>query len=789
MSKYAPPFWSSPPEQKFSLEVMKGGICLEQISINSKPYYVIGRDQTCDIKCEHPSISRFHAAVQFRGDQIYVYDMGSSHGTFVNKQAIKTNDYVEVQVGDMVKFGASSRLYAIEGPANLLPPERSRATVVSAPTTIAVARNLRDKKLSGEDGEDDGINWGQAEDAVDDEPDDERDDSQSDLAYKARLISDGSLDLAFMGLGDVANKDAVAGTKPLTERQQKLKEKLQQKQYKLQNFDKEYSVLMRKRKGQGDLSEGQQKRLSQLETLMSEAQAEIDDLEANIEQSQNDVAAGGQKKKQTSKHISSDEGSEDEFYDRTTSKGSSKKLAAPKNSGKDTKKNSGISEPTTTTEIDEKSANLTVHFRVQAILSDAKASPSRVEGMIDEVFARRDGLRQMLLDYRAPPTVSDSQKSASGDSLDSFMQDITGKIKHQSREATKEELRTLEEDFGRLQAFLEKRQHEDMAQRYREGDTEIFARMAQQKQSTARVSSIVNKESSAEVDDDFGIVAGKRRKIEAPTTLIRTETKNIVVKDKKDAVQLQGVAAILNRVQEKARKVQAEAQAREDLAQAEMRAEQAENAARRVLIEQRREQAKADRIKALKHGRGSAQEAESLGDTSAVTPVTVDSSGSVDVSSDSKVAEAKAAVEVATAKVKSKAAPSVAAVESTSPDPKKTVTDAVSQSAQAYIRGSFKQAAEARKIAAARDLQSRMISSDILNPHAASKVAASAERLLVSQDRSPAVRQHGAAMPPGFNSTRSEELVELEESNFEKWLPPENQKGDGKTRLNAKFGY
>lgn len=69
----------------------------------------------CDIELVHPSASRYHAVVQFKGDICFIYDLASSHHTFLNKSQIETRKYVRVRVGDMIRFGASSRIYVLAG--------------------------------------------------------------------------------------------------------------------------------------------------------------------------------------------------------------------------------------------------------------------------------------------------------------------------------------------------------------------------------------------------------------------------------------------------------------------------------------------------------------------------------------------------------------------------------------------------------------------------------------------------------------------------------------------------
>lgn len=69
---------------------------------------------------EHPSISRHHAAIQFKSDgAAYVYDM-STHGSRVNKKQLKSKVYAKLHVGDVLHLGQSTRLLIFSGPEELV---------------------------------------------------------------------------------------------------------------------------------------------------------------------------------------------------------------------------------------------------------------------------------------------------------------------------------------------------------------------------------------------------------------------------------------------------------------------------------------------------------------------------------------------------------------------------------------------------------------------------------------------------------------------------------------------
>lgn len=119
MAQYTPPSWSARPafggndddedeaERRFGLEVFKSGSELDPIPLDKKAYYVFGRQPTSDVLLDHPSISRHHAVIQFTADpkKVFIYDLGSTHGTFVNKTRVNPNEHVPVCDRRCVRIG------------------------------------------------------------------------------------------------------------------------------------------------------------------------------------------------------------------------------------------------------------------------------------------------------------------------------------------------------------------------------------------------------------------------------------------------------------------------------------------------------------------------------------------------------------------------------------------------------------------------------------------------------------------------------------------------------------
>ncbi|MEX0880810.1 MAG: FHA domain-containing protein [Thermoanaerobaculia bacterium] len=75
-----------PPDVKLSLAVIAGPDAGKMFQID-RPRVVIGREEV-DFVLDDPEISRQHAALEVRGDQVSLLDLGSSNGTLVGEDQI-----------------------------------------------------------------------------------------------------------------------------------------------------------------------------------------------------------------------------------------------------------------------------------------------------------------------------------------------------------------------------------------------------------------------------------------------------------------------------------------------------------------------------------------------------------------------------------------------------------------------------------------------------------------------------------------------------------------------------
>ncbi|XP_060042751.1 kanadaptin isoform X2 [Erinaceus europaeus] len=201
---YREPSWGGPATAPYSLETLKGGAILGSRSLTGMSCCVFGRLPGCDVCLEHPSVSRHHAALQHRaarpagdphdpddpddpGPGFYLYDLGSTHGTFLNKTRIPPRTYCRVHVGHVLRFGGSTRLFILQGPEEDREAE-SELTVTQLKELRKQRQIQLEKKMLGEDSDEEedvdageqkknsssqedemGCTWGMGEDAIEDE--------------------------------------------------------------------------------------------------------------------------------------------------------------------------------------------------------------------------------------------------------------------------------------------------------------------------------------------------------------------------------------------------------------------------------------------------------------------------------------------------------------------------------------------------------------------------------------------------------------------------------------------
>jgi len=81
---------------------------------------IIGRSTLCDITIRDAGLSRNHARIQFIDDHYRLIDLGSAHGTAVNRRAVQSARLAD---GDKVQLGEALFFFELTPPRQLVLPE------------------------------------------------------------------------------------------------------------------------------------------------------------------------------------------------------------------------------------------------------------------------------------------------------------------------------------------------------------------------------------------------------------------------------------------------------------------------------------------------------------------------------------------------------------------------------------------------------------------------------------------------------------------------------------------
>ncbi|KAK1438944.1 hypothetical protein QVD17_04757 [Tagetes erecta] len=389
---YTIPPWSEPPCHNYFLEVLKDGSIIHQFDVYEKGAYMFGRVDLCDFILEHPTISRFHAVLQFnKSGDAFLYDLSSTHGTFINKNQVKKKVYVKLHVGDVLKFGHSTRLYIFQGPPDLMPPEKDLKSV----RNIKMRDERRDMEASllrakREAALADGISWGMDEDAVE-----ENEDDLDEITWQT-----------FKG--------------QLTEKQEKTREKVLKRLEKIANMKKEIDAIRAKDIAQGGLTQGQQTQIARNEQRMAQVAEELENLEETLNESIRESLGArvgrvhGKKKGATADDEDEYMSDEDDFYDRTRKKPSKQKGA------------DGKSVETADSLIEKK----------------------------DTINKQIEEKRKLLDEEKNKVVPSNDDAAETGDELDAFMSGLSSQLVHDKTKSLQKELDDLNSELERVVYLL-----------------------------------------------------------------------------------------------------------------------------------------------------------------------------------------------------------------------------------------------------------------------------------------------------------------------------------------------
>lgn len=100
-----------------------------------RPRTVVGRKPDCNIRVPVSSVSREHCEILLQADQALVRDLGSSNGTYINRQRVQE---APLAAGDLLGVGPAVFAIRIDGKPVKVDPKDARARG-SAPEPVAAA--------------------------------------------------------------------------------------------------------------------------------------------------------------------------------------------------------------------------------------------------------------------------------------------------------------------------------------------------------------------------------------------------------------------------------------------------------------------------------------------------------------------------------------------------------------------------------------------------------------------------------------------------------------------------
>lgn len=177
--EYTKPSWAPRVESQlpkgYVLEILKSGSSLGRLPLKGRSYFTLGRwlseggrggdvhlltgstivtclgrVPVCNVSMDHPSVSRYHAIIQFGTEETRapaaIYDLGSAHGTRVNRCKIAPKTFTPLFPGDHLVFGESTRTYVFDGPEHVCVLEGKGGEAGKEQPTLS----SKDKEGSGE---------------------------------------------------------------------------------------------------------------------------------------------------------------------------------------------------------------------------------------------------------------------------------------------------------------------------------------------------------------------------------------------------------------------------------------------------------------------------------------------------------------------------------------------------------------------------------------------------------------------------------------------------------------
>jgi hypothetical protein len=131
-----PPTW---PAKQHALRFISGKYQGGEFPLSATKEIVVGRSSELDMVLVEDMVSRRHAKITVTGDEIFIQDLGSTNGTFVNGEKIKR---ARLQEGDRILIGTSIIKLVVSEAGAIADRSRSNLEDVAAGRRTSQVRTM-----------------------------------------------------------------------------------------------------------------------------------------------------------------------------------------------------------------------------------------------------------------------------------------------------------------------------------------------------------------------------------------------------------------------------------------------------------------------------------------------------------------------------------------------------------------------------------------------------------------------------------------------------------------------
>lgn len=143
---------ASQKEKSGSWAIRSSASWLEKNRFSIEGKVIMGRDQSCDITLPLDHLSRHHVELEVRGGQLFIKDLDSSNGTFLNGKQISESP---LKPGDKIKLDVVT--FEVEGPDHdpnktiirTIKPEQTKAQKTPDEPSSQPSKKTADKPAPG----------------------------------------------------------------------------------------------------------------------------------------------------------------------------------------------------------------------------------------------------------------------------------------------------------------------------------------------------------------------------------------------------------------------------------------------------------------------------------------------------------------------------------------------------------------------------------------------------------------------------------------------------------------